>query len=113
MNGSLNNTGTLSGTGVVAGNVFNSGTLVPSLNSTLTFGTFTNNSGTYQVETSSAGQSDLISVGGAATLNGGTVAVQPQAGPYAPRTTYTILSAAGELTGFASVSDPYPSCNRA
>ncbi|SKA42232.1 outer membrane autotransporter barrel domain-containing protein, partial [Enhydrobacter aerosaccus] len=58
------------------------------------------------------GQSDLISVTGApgtATLNGGPVNVVGATGVYAPRTTYSILSATGGVTGtYSGVTSAYP-----
>jgi outer membrane autotransporter protein len=58
------------------------------------------------VYTLAAGQSDLLNVTGAATLNGGTINVVAEAGNYASGTTYTILNATGGVTGtFASVID--------
>ncbi|WP_457106569.1 autotransporter domain-containing protein [Methylobacterium sp. P5_C11] len=59
----------------------------------------------YQVEANAAGQSDRIAAGGAAFLSGGTVQVLAASGAYSPRTTYTILSAAGGVSGqFAGVT---------
>jgi len=109
---SIVNGGTLGGTGTLANLTVNGGALAPGnsigtlrVNGNLTY----NAGGTYQVEANAAGQSDRINVGGSANLNGGTVAVQPQAGTYAPRTTYTIVSAAGGVNGtFSSVNNPYP-----
>jgi outer membrane autotransporter protein len=110
--GNVANSGLLGGTGVIAGNVTNSGTIGPgnSIGTLTISGNLVNTgSGTLAAEVTGAGQSDRLNVGGAATLQGGTVAVQPQAGIYAPRTTYTIVSATGGVNGtFASVSDPYP-----
>ena len=67
-------------------------------------------SGTYLAEVNGAGQSDLVRVLGAASLQGGTVSVAVLPGaPLGPRTTYRILTAAGGLSGsYAAVSDPYP-----
>ncbi|MBZ6078272.1 autotransporter outer membrane beta-barrel domain-containing protein [Microvirga puerhi] len=59
----------------------------------------------YQVEANAAGQADRIDASGAATLQGGTVQVLAEQGTYLPRTTYTILSAAGGVSGrFSAVS---------
>ena len=52
----------------------------------------------YQDEVNAAGASDLIQVGGKATL-GGTVQVLAAPGSYARQTIYTILTAAGGVTG--------------
>ena len=67
-------------------------------------------SGTYLTEVVGQGQSDRVTVGGAATLQGGTVVVTALPGmAFAPSTTYTILNAAGGLTGtFAAVNELYP-----
>ncbi|HWQ62383.1 MAG TPA: autotransporter outer membrane beta-barrel domain-containing protein [Negativicutes bacterium] len=60
---------------------------------------------TVAVGVNAAGQSDLIEVGGSATLNGGTVVMQAVPGVYANGTTYVILTAAGGVTGtFSSVT---------
>ena len=68
-------------------------------------------SGTYQVETNSAGQSDRINVTGTpgTAALGGTVSVVGASGVQAPRTTYTILNASGGVAGtFASANSLYP-----
>jgi autotransporter-associated beta strand protein len=109
--GTVTNYGTMGGSGTVVGNVVNSGVLTPG-NSIGTM-TVTGNlasSGVYSAEVNAAGQSDVISVGGAATLQGGSVSVYAQPGStYAPRTTYRILNATSDLSGtFTSVTDPYP-----
>lgn len=112
--GAFFNAGLLSGNGTIVGNVANVGALAPG-NS---IGTMTVNgslvqgaSGTYQVETNSAGQSDRLNVTGtpgAAALNG-TVSVVGASGAQAARTTYTILNATGGIAGsFASVNSLYP-----
>jgi uncharacterized protein with beta-barrel porin domain len=113
VSGSVANAGTLSGNGTVVGNVANAGVISPG-NS---IGTFTVGgnyghlpSGLYQAELSGSGLSDLINVGGMATLQGGTVSVAAlPGGTLAPRTTYKILTASGGVAGtYASVVDPYP-----
>jgi outer membrane autotransporter protein len=61
-------------------------------------------SSTYQVEVNGSGQSDKIVVAGAATL-AGTLAVRAQLGRYQRTTTYTILTAAGGVSGnFATLT---------
>lgn len=99
--------GSLGGTGVITGNVVNSGIVSPgSAIGTLSLnGGYTQAAGsTYRVQVTPT-QSSLISVGGNAVLNGGTVSVLAQDGAYAPRTRYTILSATGGITGaYASVT---------
>jgi fibronectin-binding autotransporter adhesin len=60
---------------------------------------------TYQVEVNAAGQSDRIVASGMATLAGGTVEVLAANGNYAAATNYSILTAAGGVTGrFAAVT---------
>jgi uncharacterized protein with beta-barrel porin domain len=102
---------TLCGTGTY-GSLVNSGTVCPG-NSIGTFtvtGTFTHLGGTYQVQVNGSGQSDLIAVGGTASVQGGAVSVYAYPGTnYAARTTYTILTAAGGVSGtYPSLVDPYP-----
>lgn len=107
----INSGTTLSGTGVL-GNVTNSGTISPgspgSAIGTLHVNNFVNNpSGIYQAQINSAGQADQIMAAGTATLNGGTLAVTAFPGIYLKGTTYTIIDAAGGLTGqFASTLLP-------
>ena len=101
------------GTGTIMGNVLNAGTVAPgnSIGTLSIAGNYMQAaSGTYSVEVNGAGQSDLINVGGAARLQGGSVGVFAQPGSnFAPRTTYRILNAAGGLSGtFASVNELYP-----
>jgi outer membrane autotransporter protein len=115
VNGSLastvfvNSGATLMGSGTVGGLSVASGGIMAPGNSigTLTVGgnvSFAPGS-LYLVEANAAGQSDRISASGRATLSGGTVQVLAQFGNFAPQTTYTILTAAGGLTGtFAAVS---------
>jgi autotransporter-associated beta strand protein len=106
VNGSLasgvtvNGGGTLMGTGTIAGAVSVAGTIAPgnSIGTLNITGPYTQ-TGTYTVEVNSAGQSDRIAITGAATLTGGTVAVQAAAGTYQRNTTYTILTATGGLGG--------------
>ena len=60
---------------------------------------------TYEVEANAAGQSDKIVATGNAAISGGTVTVLAEAGNYQPQTDYTILTAAGGVTGtFADVT---------
>src|SRR5205814_1031708 len=86
VNGSLGGTmqvnsgGTLGGTGTVgATTIASGGTIAPGngIGTLNVGGNYIQNAGsTYAVEVNSAGQSDKIAVTGAATINGGTVAVQ-------------------------------------
>ena len=55
--------------------------------------------GHYHAELNAAGQSDRINVGGTATIHEGSVVVLPEPGIYANSTTYTIVSAAGGVSG--------------
>ena len=92
--------GNLGGTGTIGGNVTVGGTISPgnSIGTINIVGNYIQNLGsTYQVELNTAGQSDLISITGNATINGGTVAVQ--AGSVARDATYTIVTATGSVTG--------------
>jgi fibronectin-binding autotransporter adhesin len=59
----------------------------------------------YTVDVTDAGQSDRLDVAGHATLDGGTVVSVGSGGQWAASTTYTILSAAGGVSGtFGSAS---------
>ncbi|HEX7848794.1 MAG TPA: autotransporter-associated beta strand repeat-containing protein [Sphingomonas sp.] len=59
----------------------------------------------YQVAVNAAGQASRINATGLAVINGGTVDVLAGAGNYRPQTDYTILSAAGGVSGtFATVT---------
>lgn len=113
LSGGLTNTGTLSGAGTIDGAFSNAGMVAPgnSIGTLSVAGSYAQTAGSsYMVETNAQGQSDLIAVSGApgtATIAAGTsVFVAPSAtGPYAPRTTYTILSTTGGLAGtYSSVT---------
>ena len=83
MTASVLNAGTLGGTGTIIGNVLNAGTVAPgnSIGTLSIAGNYMQAaSGTYSVEVNGAGQSDLINVGGAARLQGGSVGVFAQPG---------------------------------
>ncbi|MEA1952128.1 MAG: autotransporter-associated beta strand repeat-containing protein, partial [Planctomycetota bacterium] len=89
------------GNGTVA-RLENRGTVAPgnSIGTTTVTGDYVHDaSATYEVEINNYGQSDLIDVSGTATINGGTLDVQPEAGTYTPGTRYTILDADGGVTG--------------
>ncbi|MEG9457584.1 autotransporter domain-containing protein [Methylobacterium ajmalii] len=101
--------GLLGGTGTVGGVAAQSGATIAPGNSLGTLTVAGNASfaagSTFQVETDAGGQSDRLAATGTATIQGGTVRVLAQNGAYAPRTGYTILSAAGGVSGtFAGVS---------
>ncbi len=123
VNGSLvsavtvNSGGTLKGNGSIGGLTVTSGGIVAPgnsigalnvVNGPVSFGP----GSIYQVEVNAAGQSDKILATGAAgkaTLTGGTVQALPQAGGYAPSTTYTILTANGGVSGtFANATSSSP-----
>jgi autotransporter-associated beta strand protein len=98
----VGSTGTLGGNGFIGGSVFNAGTLAPgnSIGTLGIGGNYAQAAGSvYQVQVNNTGQSDLVTINGAAALQGGTVVASIPAGVYAPRTRYTILSAAGGLSG--------------
>ncbi len=102
----------LSGNGII-GALDNSGTVSPGQNSigTLTIiGDYVNRTtGIYQTQIDPAGQSDLLAVGGTATLQGGTLDLIAAPGNYLSGTTYTLITAAGGLSGqFATVTDNLP-----
>ncbi|WP_422033789.1 autotransporter outer membrane beta-barrel domain-containing protein [Reyranella sp.] len=109
--------GNLGGAGTIFGNVVNDGAVAPgnSIGTLAVNGSYTQAAGSsYTVETNAQGQSDRIAVSGApgtATIAAGTsVLVAPAStSPYAPRTTYTILSASGGVTGtYSSVASNLP-----
>lgn len=99
----VNNGGTLGGTGTIGGaDIRAGGTFAPgnSIGTTTVAGNVSFAAGsTYIVEADAAGNADRINATGAATLGGGTVQVQAAAGNYQRDTTYTILNAAGGVTG--------------
>ncbi|MBP2444336.1 outer membrane autotransporter protein [Rhizobium leguminosarum] len=107
--------GVLGGTGTVGGIVANAGGTVGPGNSIGTLNvngdvTFAPGS-TYQVEVAGTSQSDLIAVTGTATLGGAVKVVKPSGG-YALNSHYTILTAAGGITGIfddaSAASGPLP-----
>jgi autotransporter-associated beta strand protein len=112
--GNVDNTGSLSGTGTINGTFSNAGLVSPgnSIGTLNVAGSYIQAAGSgYMVETNAQGQSDLIAVTGApgtATIAAGSnvfVAPSSTSGPYAPRTTYAILSTTGGLTGtYSSVT---------
>lgn len=62
----------------------------------------------YAVEVDASGAGDRVDATGTATLSGGTVRVLTAPGAYARTTDYTILTAAGGVTGtFATVTSDY------
>ena len=100
----VSGSGMLVGTGTVADLAIGEGGLVAPGNSIGTLnvsGNLTFNAGSvFAVEVDPSGStSDLIAVSGTATLQGGTVAHVGPDGDYSPSSTYTILAAAGGVTG--------------
>ncbi|MFH1343706.1 MAG: autotransporter domain-containing protein [Pseudomonadota bacterium] len=104
------NGGYLGGTGTISGfvNAFG-GTVAPgnsigtlNVNGNVTF----DNGSFYNVEINGAGQSDLVNATGTATLNGGTVNITPLGTGFHANTRYTILTAAGGVTGTFSALAP-------
>jgi T5SS/PEP-CTERM-associated repeat protein len=95
------NGGTLGGIGTVGATTVNSGgTLGVGSIGTLTAASLILNPGsTFQVMATPSAAS-LVTVAGAATLNGGTVSVLAQAGAWQRNTSYTILSAASRTGAF-------------
>ncbi|XRD76236.1 autotransporter-associated beta strand repeat-containing protein [Dyella marensis] len=106
-NVTVNGGATLGGIGTIGG-LDLSGTVIPG-NTTGTL-TVTGNAvfhpgSSYQVGATPQGQSSRIVVGGTASILGGSVLVLAQPGNYAPRTDYTILTAAQGVSGqFGAVS---------
>ena len=101
--GVLGGNGTLGNTTVASGGILAPGNSIGTLtvNGNLSFAA----GSIYRVEVHAAGANDRINATGTATINGGTVDVQADAGTYAANTQYTILNAAGGRTGnFAGVT---------
>lgn len=99
--------GTLSGHGTIAGNVTNSGLVWAggSIGTLTIAGNYTQAAnGLIEVEAAPTGQISQLIVGGKASLAGSAL-VLADAGAWVPRTDYTLLTAAGGISGqFASVS---------
>jgi autotransporter-associated beta strand protein len=100
----------LSGAGTIFGNLVNHGRISRggAIGTVNVAGNVTFAPGsTFAVRADPAGTSDRLVLGGTAaraTLEGGTVDVQPSRGTYQPATRYTILTAPGGVTGaFAAV----------
>lgn len=109
----VNSGATLAGTGTVGTTVVNGTITGGPIGGTGTLhvnGNYTQNAGsTFQVNATPAGASSKVAIGGAGTLNGGTVVVNGPAGFYGRRT-YTIMTAAPtSLNGtFAGLVDNIP-----
>jgi len=54
---------------------------------------------TFEVETVAGPSADLLEIGGTLTIDGGTVVVKPLGSGYGPDRSYTIITAAGGVTG--------------
>ncbi|MPZ32065.1 MAG: autotransporter domain-containing protein [Rhodospirillales bacterium] len=116
VNGSLASTVTLDassaigGSGTIGGLVSNGAVVAPgnSIGTLNVSGNFSQIGGTYVVEANAAGQSDRINATGAATISGATVQVAAAPGNYGTSTTYTIVNAAGGLSGtYSGVSSNF------
>lgn len=96
---------TLDGTGQIVGNLTNNGTVAPgnSIGTLTVQGNYVHNAGSVlEIEFDGAGNIDLLSVSGTATLNGGTLRFVSLGG--AEGSGGTFLTAAGGITGtFATV----------
>lgn len=99
--------GTLGGTGTIHGLTMAGGTLAPgnSIGTLHVSGDVTIAPGTsYDVEVDALGNGDDTIASGTATINGGVVNVLAQPGSYADHTSYTILSAASRSGAFDGVT---------
>ncbi|MBX9743823.1 MAG: autotransporter domain-containing protein, partial [Chlamydiales bacterium] len=100
----INPPGTLTGSAIIAGSVFNDGLVIPV--NTLTLDDFTNSStGIYNVQVSASEGNYLVDATSSATLNG-EVLVTSFNGTYAFNETYTILQSASISGTFSSASGP-------
>ena len=102
---SVNEGGTLMGTGTIGGLEVGSGGIVAPGN-LIAIGTLRvagdvsfDEDLVFRVKANAAGQSDKIIATGAASIDGGTVQVLAQSGNYARQTRYTILTASGGVDG--------------
>lgn len=101
--GKLGGNGRVGGIAVGPGGIVGPGNSIGTLNVNGNIGFLSGS--IYQVEVNAAGQADRIVATGAAALTGGTVQVLAGAGSYALSTQYTILTAAGGVTGaFSNVT---------
>ena len=111
MGGHLNigNSGILKGVGAV-NDLSVYGTIAPgnSIGTLTVNGNYIQNSGSfYELEFNPSGDTDLISILGTATINGGTVRLLPDQPPYTPETKYTILEAQGGVSGtYSDLTNP-------
>ncbi|MCG7509059.1 autotransporter domain-containing protein [Mesorhizobium retamae] len=99
--------GRLQGTGTV-GAVTVAGAIAPgnSIGTLTVNGNYTQLTGsTYEAEIAPDGSSDRIDVTGAASIQGGTVFAAKATGSYTPGSRYTLLTAAGGVTGTYAALD--------
>lgn len=97
----VNPGGTVGGYGTV-GNLINNGVVSPggSIGTLHVSGNYVQGvTGVYYNEVAANGTGDLLAVSGTATLNGGLLSVNPQPGYYFAGTTWTVLTAAGGISG--------------
>ncbi|GAA4112059.1 autotransporter domain-containing protein [Aminobacter aganoensis] len=101
--GTLGGIGTLGNTVVAAGGVLAPGNSIGTIH---VAGDITFEAGSvFEVEANDRGESDKVAASGKAVLQGGSVLTLASGNNYAPQTRYTIVTAAGGLTGtFADVS---------
>ncbi|WP_266171348.1 autotransporter-associated beta strand repeat-containing protein [Dyella subtropica] len=109
-NVAVNGGGTLRGHGTIGGSVTNGGTVWAggSIGTLTVQGNYTQAAnGVLRVEATPGGQASLLSVGGTASLAGSALVLADN-GNWLPHTSYTILSAAGGVSGqFASASSNF------
>ncbi|MCW2338622.1 outer membrane autotransporter protein [Sphingobium sp. B2D3A] len=115
VNGSMGGTITVGSDAALGGRgqvnnivVGNGGTLLPgnSIGTLTAAGNVVFQAGsTYEVEVNAEGESDKLIVGGTATIQGGTVSVLAAAGNYRFSNEYTIITAAGGVTGQFAATD--------
>ncbi|RUL78793.1 autotransporter-associated beta strand repeat-containing protein [Dyella choica] len=109
-NVAVNGGGTLRGHGTIGGSVTNGGTVWAggSIGTLTVQGNYTQTAnGVLRVEATPGGQASLLSVGGTASLAGSALVLADN-GNWLPHTSYTILSAAGGVSGqFASASSNF------
>lgn len=110
LNSNLGGSIVVSGSGILSGignalhdvRIDNGGTISPgnSIGTINIAGNYVQNPRSiYAAEINPAGQSDLINVGGTATINGGGVVVTGEPGTYSQGTEYTLLQASGGVSG--------------
>ncbi|MES2987735.1 MAG: autotransporter-associated beta strand repeat-containing protein [Pseudomonadota bacterium] len=103
--------GTLGGNGTIGGLSGTGGNVAPgnSIGQLTVLGNIVwNPAFVYQVEVNNVGGADRIDATGTAALGGATLQVLPEAGRYRGRTTYTILTAAGGVTGtFGTITSSF------